>query len=251
MFQSLKNIKDALTVKDEHKCQEVFDIPNRKAKTLKKEFDEFIKECCQKSELCSYWNLFLDTFLPAKNLVAADRSADWRLHVKSVESLLAIFRAFDCINYLRYGSWYSEQIKKLETENPYLYEKLMQGHFVVKDKEGNFNSVAPDMKLEQTIQKSQKSSKGIVGQTRKSNYVAEWQLVYHEVLMICNMFCSLISADVVDQRETVHHHDMVGKKGEIFNENVSRLLIFMQYHGNPYEITEPVQPLQFCNQTTR
>ena len=61
----------------------------------------------------------------------------------------------------------------------------MRGHFVVKDKEWKFNSVAPDMKLEQTIQKSLKSSKGIVGQTRKSNYVAEWQLVYHEVLMIC------------------------------------------------------------------
>ena len=61
--------------------------------------------------------------------------------------------------------------------------------------------------------------------------------------MICNIFRSLISADVVDQRETVHHHDfiLVGRKGEIFNENVSRLLNFMQHHGNPYEVTEPVR----------
>ena len=59
------------------------------------------------------------------------------------------------------------------------------------------------------------------------------------------MFRSLISADVADQRETVHHHDLMDKKGGIFNENVSRLLNFMQYHGNPYEITEPVRLYNF------
>ena len=38
----------------------------------------------------------------------------------------------------------------------------MQGHFVVKQNNGEFNAVAPDMKLEQTIQKSDKSLKGIM-----------------------------------------------------------------------------------------
>lgn len=98
-------------------------------------------------------------FLPAKNLITADRTGDWNMHVQSVKDLLPIFRAFDCINYLRNGSWYLEQINKLGTEHPDLYEKFMQGHFVVKEKDNKFSPVAPDMKLEQTIQKAQKSSK--------------------------------------------------------------------------------------------
>ena len=97
------------------------------------------------------------------------------------------------------------------------------------------------MKLEQTIQKAQKSSKGIVGHTRKRAYVAKWELVYHEVLMICNTFRSLISLDVIDQREASHHHDLVGKKSEHFNESVSRLLYFMQQQENPYKVNEPVR----------
>ncbi|RXM27580.1 hypothetical protein EOD39_10602 [Acipenser ruthenus] len=110
--------------------------------------------------------------------------------MQTAESLIRVFQKFDCISYLLYGSWYMERIKKLEVDNPI----LIHGHFVVREKEGKFISVAPDMKLEQTIQRSQKSSKGIVGQTRRSDYVAECQLVYHEVLAISNVFCELTNA---------------------------------------------------------
>ena len=47
----------------------------------------------------------------------------------------------------------------------------MQGHFVVRKNNGEFNAFAPDMKLEQTIQRSKKSVKGIIGQTRQVAYV--------------------------------------------------------------------------------
>ena len=38
----------------------------------------------------------------------------------------------------------------------------MQGHFVVKQRYRSFNAVAGDTKLEQTIQRSQKSTGGII-----------------------------------------------------------------------------------------
>ena len=60
----------------------------------------------------------------------------------------------------------------------------MDGHFVIKDKKGKFNSVSSDMKLEQTIQRAVKDVSGVVGQQRKAHFVAEWNLIYHEVHMI-------------------------------------------------------------------
>ena len=75
---------------------------------------------------------------------------------------MSVFLEFDSINYLRHASWYLERIKALESENPYLYEKFMQGHVVVKDKRGKFNSVSRDMKLEQTIQRAGKDLGGII-----------------------------------------------------------------------------------------
>lgn len=37
------------------------------------------------------------------------------------------------------------------------------------------------MKLEKTIQRSKQSSPGIIGQTRKNDFVTKWELVYHDV----------------------------------------------------------------------
>ena len=98
-------------------------------------------------------------------LVAADRDGNWKLNLTLVQELIPVFLGFDSINYLRHASWHLERIKKaLQTENPYLYEKFIQGHFVVKDKQEKFNSVSPDMKLEQTIQRASKDPGGIIGE---------------------------------------------------------------------------------------
>ena len=98
--------------------------------------------------------------------------------------LLPVFTEFDSIGYLRHASWYVEKIKTLKAERRWLYDRFMDGHFVIKDKKGKFNSVSPDMKLEQTIQRAVKDVSGVVGQQRKAHFVAEWNLIYHEVHMI-------------------------------------------------------------------
>ena len=92
-----------------------------------------------------------------------------------------------------------------------------------------FNAVSLDMKLEQTIQRSQKSSKGIIGQTRRNEYVTEWQLIYHEVFDISNM----------EHMET-YHHELIGRKSEQFDENVTRLLKFIEAKGNPFDVNQTV-----------
>ena len=105
-----------------------------------------------------------------------------------------------------------ESIKQLQLSNQYLYEKFMQGHFVVKDNSVTFNCVAPDMKLEQTIQRVQKSSNGIIGKTRQCSYVASWQLVYHKVLAITIVFRDITNAKIMNRTESFHH-DLTGRQG--------------------------------------
>ena len=51
---------------------------------------------------------------------------------------------------------------------------LMSGYFIVRQINESFNAVSTD------IQRSQK----IVGQTRKSKYVTEWEVPCHEILSI-------------------------------------------------------------------
>ena len=47
-----------------------------------------------------------------KNLVAANREGDWEAHLLAVQNILPIFREFDSINYLRYGSLYLKNFLK-------------------------------------------------------------------------------------------------------------------------------------------
>ncbi|KAJ8869464.1 hypothetical protein PR048_028455 [Dryococelus australis] len=162
--ESVLELREALKCKNDKKCQELFNslLHSETYNKLRIATDVFDADQYEKSELCKYFSVFIHMVSLVKNLATADREGNWKLHVETASQL--------------------ERIKKLEVDNPFLYQRFIEGHFVVGYKEGKFNSVAPDMKLEQDIQRSKKSSKGIVGQARKSHYIAEWELIYHEIL---------------------------------------------------------------------
>ena len=151
--------------------------------------------------MCRYWDGIVMLSKLLKNLIASDRDGEWEGHLQAVQDILPIFRECDSINYLRYASWYVEKMRKLPSEHQEIYNEFMEGKFVVKTKCESFNAVSPDMKLEQAIQRSKKSSGGIIGQTRQDSYISEWELVYHEVLSISNCYNSLTSAEY-SSRET-------------------------------------------------
>ena len=112
----------------------------------------------------------------------------------------------------------------------------MEGKFVVKSKDGTFNAVSPDMKLEQTIQRSKKSPGGIIGQTRQDSYISEWELVYHEILAISNNYHDLTSAEL-SFRETDLHHELGGNVNKMLHSCVQKAVSFIDTRGNPFELT--------------
>ena len=134
---------------------------------LEEYFEHFLAECSEKSELCRYLQIFQENNARViKHLVSSDREGNFPLHIAAVRESLPVFLENDCINYLRCGSFYLETTQVLEANHPQIFRRFMSGQFVVKDKPGFFNAVAPDMKLEQSIQRAAKSHGGIVGQTK-------------------------------------------------------------------------------------
>lgn len=77
------------------------------------------------------------------------------------------------------------------------------GHLVVQEYNQPFSAVPPDVKLEQTIQRSQKSSRGITGQTRQQIHVTERALTYHEVVAISSSFRELIDTNSAGYRSQI------------------------------------------------
>ena len=78
-------------------------------------------------------------------------------------------------------------MKRLPEYAPEIHQQFMLGNFVVKHTPGKFKAVAVDMALEQSINRSQKSIPGIIGCTKRKGYVIRWEIIYHEMLAICNL----------------------------------------------------------------
>ena len=206
---------------------------------LQQDFVSFSEKCSKKSEFCRCWDGLINLSTLLKSLIACDRNGDWEGHLQTVQKLLPVFRESDSINYLRYASFYVEKMRKMPIEYPDIYKVFMKGKSVAKAQIGNFNGVSPDMKLEQTIQRSKKSAAGIIGQTRQFSYVTEWEFIYHEVLAI-SVYQNITSAGL-SFRETNLHHKLGGFLYKLMNESVNKTYRFISERGNPYLTSQYVK----------
>ena len=171
------------------------------------------------------------------NLIAADREGDWEGHLQAVQDLLPVFCEADCINYLRYATCYLEKMRKLDQEHPDQYPEFHAGKFVVQTSAGTVKAVSPDMKLEQTINRPQKSSGGIVVQMKIDSYVSKWELVYHEVLAISNCFSDLTKSKTRTGPQL--HHELAGGISKQLSESMNKVTEFITERGNPYKTLTP------------
>ena len=108
-------------------------------------------------------------------------------------------------------------------------------NFAVKQRYGSFNAVAGDMKLVQIIQQSQKSTGGIIGKTRQSDYVTKRETVYHEILSLSNTFREITNTNF-GSRETKTHHEFDKHFCSMFNSLVKTVAEFILNKGNPYKM---------------
>ena len=141
------------------------------------EFDQYILQCSKESETFKYWDTFLHLMSYLENLVRSDREGNWNLQLQSIQDLLPLFAAFNSTNYLRWCSLYLEDMKRLPETAPGIHTAFMEGKFAVKRTPGCFKAVGADKALEQTINRAQKSVSGIIGSSKKKQYVAKWEIV--------------------------------------------------------------------------
>ena len=210
-YPVLEQVKELTKMLDTNKhCSEQFISLTEQVDTLQKDFPEYEKECEEKSEVCQYFGVWLRMVAIIKNAVVSDREDNWNLHAATVEDSMPIFAEFDCINYLRYGSLYLEQIKTLEFTHPELYHRFAKGQWVVQDRRGYFCAVSANMKVEQTIQRVSKGPGGhyVVGATRNAAAVAEFELLFHEIGLIANLFNLLTSNTSMHHKECHLEHSL-------------------------------------------
>ena len=99
------------------------------------------------------------------NFIHGDGDANWLLHLETFSAMLPYDRAFDHLNYLRWGTVYLTDMKMLQEVTTTVHQEFTENraHAVsTSSSESSFNSVSPDMALEQTVKRDSKTKRRIV-----------------------------------------------------------------------------------------
>ena len=101
---------------------------------------------------------------------------------------------------------------------------------------GEFSSVGTDMCLEQTINRSSKGKGGVVGETKRKDFVTMWNLIHHERLAVNNLGRKLSGAEF-DKRELLIHHKFTKSEIEREEKLIDNMITYIITHENPVSVT--------------
>ena len=162
-------------------------------------FEEFqnILQDEEENPVSAYWVTFLDMTQVLLDYVKCIRVSNWKLHLAAYERMLPWFHAYDRQNYSRHFSYHWYRQKLIKDSLLSIYEAFIQGNISTKRTVGKFNMLPPDQLVEQTINKQQKRSGGIIVYSTWTGTVQRWVVSSHAVAEILENFKdALCRADV-------------------------------------------------------
>ena len=117
------------------------------------------------------------------------------MQLQLIAAILPWFHAYDHQNYSRHLKYCLCTQQKLEETHPKIYQEFKSGNFSVRSTPGKFNKVASKQVIEQTINKEQKGSGGIVGFSTSERTAPRWIVSSHIVSRIMNDFKTFIGIE--------------------------------------------------------
>ena len=102
--------------------------------------------------------------------------------------MLPWMHVYDRQNYSRHLTYNLCTQQNLEKTHPNIYKEFLAGNFSVRRKLESFNKVLSDQVIEQTIDKDQKGSGGVVGFSTSESTVQRWIVSNHIISRILDDF---------------------------------------------------------------
>ncbi len=236
----LRDMKVSVSQKDDVKSRELLESFIDLCDPLFNAFQEYKDDMAKKSETFKYWDTFVSMVALLRDLVRSVKEGDWALHLHTIKAILPMFAAFNRTNYLRWCSLYLEDMQSLEEKAPDVYRHFVSGNFAVKRTPGRFKSVPADQCLEQTINRSQKSSSGVIGSTKRKQFVAQWELIYHETLDVVNLHrevCGVASR----YAECDTNHEFNASQTNATEQRLKKMIDYIKARENPSEVPKEIR----------
>ena len=161
--------------------QKAIELGNLLIEKISPLYNQFKEYGCKYSALFAFWNEYMEMVCLLLNFIHGDRDANWLLHLEAFSAMLPYDRAFDHLNYFGWETVYSllNGYEDAARGCPTVHQEFTENrtHAVsTSSSETLFNSVSPDMPLEQTVDRYSKTKGGIVGVTGIMGTRDRWAL---------------------------------------------------------------------------
>ena len=96
------------------------------------------------------------------------------------------------------------------------------------------------MCLEQTINRSSKTSRGIIGNTKRKEFVARWNIIHHELMSVNHVFRKIAGVPLHNTELTVNY--TLNFKQIQGNEiKVRKMMAYVLKYENPFKIEDSTE----------
>ena len=110
--------------------------------------------------------------------------------------------------------------------------------FSVKERSGRYIAGVGDQKLEQSINLSSKNSDSLIGNVKQKQFIAQWDLIYHEMADIHRLDKEDTGFTDGEDEVFVHHQSL--KKVTCCDEtSIKKMLAVFEKYGNPMSCDDP------------
>ena len=113
---------------------------------------------CRTAQL---WLLYLELIDLLKRFIAAERTGNWKSHLKTLHDMLPFFGAAGHNLYLKSAYVYLQQMLMLPQNSPLVYETFLQGGHVMRRSDRYWAGLSSDLIIEQVLMRSVKVNGGL------------------------------------------------------------------------------------------
>ncbi|XP_028413663.1 uncharacterized protein LOC114544233 [Dendronephthya gigantea] len=176
----------------------------------------------------SYMKMIMEMLL----FVRAVRTADWQLHLRSLQLFTKYFFAHDKLNYARMIPIYLAEMENLPESAPEIYKEFAEGNWVVnKNRHVPFCGLGADHALEH-INRSMKVSGGLVGITLNPSARTKFFMIAPELARLAEEAKKM--AGRAKTRGGAKHHALTAAGLSREEKNITKLLNTIEGFTNPF-----------------
>ena len=148
-------------------------------------------------DLKSNMDMNMDMVSLLLQFLRAERTANWKLHLSAFADMLPWFAVYDHTNYTRWGAVYLADMKQLQQTHADVFKEFMDGNFVVKRTDHNFNQISTNQALEH-INRVCKVAGGLIGITRSDSARDRWCLTFNKRSKLVEETCAMFGIQTDD-----------------------------------------------------